>query len=228
MAFATMLVAVIFCGAIAIVIAQHSVTFSHIHPTDLATESRVLLPAQLAAYLLLLAALWRLFSHHFGIGFFRALSWNWPQRWSHFLLAGLLLAVTVQFVAHLLPAPSQLPIDKMTRTPLDAWLLSAFGVLVAPFVEETLFRGLLFPALTRRIGVVLSLLATSVLFGAIHAQQLNGAWIQVALIVLVGVALTAVRWRYHSLASSTLVHIAYNATLFVALFVQTRGFTHLH
>lgn len=227
LAFTTMLLGVFLCGAVAIAIAQHTVAFGHLRPTELAAEPRVLLPAQLVAYFLLLASLWRLFSHHFHTGFFRALSWRWPARWWNFLVAGVLLAVAVQVVSHLLPTPPQLPIDKLMRTPLDAWLLSTFGVLIAPFVEEVLFRGMLFPALARRIGALLSLLATSALFGAIHAQQLAGAWVQVTLIVLVGVILTAIRWRYHSLACSTLAHVAYNATLFIALFVQTRGFTHL-
>jgi len=226
LAFVVMLLAVLFCGAIAIVIAQHTATFSHLHPSELANEPRVLIPAQLVAYLLLLAAIWRLFVHH-RIGFFRALSWNFPQRWTRFVIAGVALAVVVQLAAHLLPTRPELPIDKMMRTPLDAWLLAGFGVLVAPFVEEILFRGLLFPALARRIGAAMSLVATSVFFGGIHAQQLAGAWAQVALIVLVGAVLTAIRWRYHSLASSTLVHVGYNATLFVALCVQTRGFTHI-
>ncbi|MGD0479790.1 MAG: CPBP family intramembrane glutamic endopeptidase [Terracidiphilus sp.] len=225
LAFLLMLLALLFCGAIAIVIAHHVAPLSHIRTADLATNPLVIVPAQLAAYLLLFAALSRLFRRHHHIGFFRALRWRWPLRWPMYLIAGLLLALAVQLLAHFLPAPPELPIDKMLRTPLDAWLMSAFAVLVAPFAEEVLFRGLLFPALARRAGALISLLATSVLFGAIHAGQLGGAWAQVACIILVGAVLTAVRWRFHSLASSTLVHVGYNGALFVALFMQTRGFT---
>lgn len=226
-AFVTMLLAVLFCGALAIVIAQHTSTFGRLRPTELALEPRVLLPAQFVAYSLLLAALWRLFSHHYRIGFFRALSWQWPARWSRFLAFGVLLAIIVQLASHWLPTPPELPIDKLMRTSLDAWLMSVFGVLIAPFVEEVLFRGMLFPALARRTGVLFSLIITSALFGATHAQQLAGAWVQITLIMLVGALLTAVRWRYHSLASSTLVHMGYNGTLFAAIFVQTHAFTHL-
>jgi uncharacterized protein len=225
--FLAMLLAIIFCGAFAIVIARHVPSLSRIRPADLAVDPRVLLPAQLAAYLLVFAGLWRLFAHHFGIGFFRALSWRWPLRWIRFLAGGALLGVAVQFISNWLPSPPELPIDKMLRTATDAWLMTAFGVLIAPFVEEVLFRGLLFPALTRRTGALASMLVTSLLFGAVHAQQLAGAWVQVACIVFVGCVLTVVRWRFRSLASSTLVHVGYNGTLFVALFVQTRGFTHL-
>ena len=118
-----------------------------------------------------------------------------------------------------------MPIDHMIRTPLDGLLMAGFGVLVAPLVEEILFRGLLFPALARRSGAVVALVASSMLFGALHASQLAGAWAQVALIIAVGALLTLVRWWWHSLAASWLVHAGYNAALFGALAVQTHGFS---
>ena len=226
MAFVAMLAAVVLCGALALTFAQHVHSLSKLNTTQLSNEPWVMLPAQLAAYFILLVGLWRLFTHHFRIGFFRALGWHWPESWPTFLCSGMLLAISVEIISHFLPTPPELPIDKMMRGASDAWMLSVFGVLIAPFVEEVLFRGMLFPALCRRASAGVSLVATSVLFGAVHAQQLAGAWVQVAIIVVVGMILTAIRWRYHSLASSTLVHVGYNGTLFVALFVQTRGFTH--
>jgi membrane protease YdiL (CAAX protease family) len=225
-AFVGMLLAILLCGAVSITIAHHVPSLSHIRPAQLAEDPRLLVPAQLAAYLVVFGFLWRLFRHHHRIGFFNALSWHWPLRWPIFVAAGAVLALAVQLLAHFLPSPPELPIDNMLRTPADAWLMSVFGVFIAPFAEEVLFRGLLFPALARRAGALLSMLATSALFGAMHAEQLAGAWAQIACIVGVGAVLTMVRWRFRSLASSTLVHVGYNGALFAALFVQSRGFTH--
>ena len=225
--FLAALLVILLCSVAAIAIALLLPAFRHIHAADLASDPRVFLPAQFAAYAILLCILWRFFAYHLGIGFAAALNWRWPLRWPMFLVAGALLAVFVELSAHFLPTPPELPIDKMMRTPLDAWMMCTFGVLVAPFAEEVLFRGLLFPALARHAGALSSLVVTSALFGLIHSQQLAGAWIQVARIVVVGMVLTGVRWRYHSLASSTLVHIGYNGALFLALFAETQGFTHL-
>jgi hypothetical protein len=186
-----------------------------------------MLPAQLAGYVVLFAGL-RLWSgYRRGVGLLRALSWRWPPRWLPFLAAGVALGIAVQFAAHWLPTPPNLPIDKMLRNATDAWLMAAFGVLIAPFAEEVLFRGLLFPALSRRAGALAALLVTSLLFGAVHAGQLGNAWPLIGSIALVGAVLTLVRWRFHSLASSTLVHMGYNGVLFASIFVQTQGFTNL-
>jgi len=43
-------------------------------------------------------------------------------------------------------------------------------VLIAPLVEETIFRGLLFGALATRLGVLAGAIITAVLFGAVHGD----------------------------------------------------------
>lgn len=48
--------------------------------------------------------------------------------------------------------------------------LACLVVVAAPFVEETLFRGTLHPALSRVAGAPASRLATAVLFGALHGE----------------------------------------------------------
>ncbi|MDR3765361.1 MAG: type II CAAX endopeptidase family protein [Acidobacteriota bacterium] len=222
-----LLLAVVFCGVAAIFLAHALPAYRGLSRSELASNPQVLLPAQLLAYLMLLAMLWRLFAKYHQMGMLDALHWRWPRRWGILLVSGVVLAVAAQGASALLPTPPELPIDQMIRTPLDAWLMMLFGVAFAPFVEEVLFRGLLFPALARRLGGVTSLLVTAILFGGVHSAQLGGSWAQVGMIVAVGGALTAVRWRWRSLAASTLVHMGYNGALFAALFIQTKGFTHL-
>ena len=226
-AYLGLLLAFVLFGKAAMAWAHHLPAFSRTPPDDLLLDPRVMLPAQLGGYVALFAGLRLWFGYRRGVGLLRALSWRWPLRWLRFLAAGAALGMAVQFASHWLPTPPNLPIDKMLRNATDAWLMSAFGVLVAPFSEEVLFRGLLFPALSRRTGALAALLATSLLFGAVHAGQLAGAWPLVACIALVGAMLTLVRWHFHSLASSTLVHMGYNGVLFASIFVQTSGFTHL-
>ena len=73
----------------------------------------------------------------------------------------------------------------------------------------------------------LALVATAVCFALIHGEQLGHAWAPLLVIFIVGLVLTAVRVRAHSVAASFIVHAFYNATLFVTIFVGTNGFRNL-
>jgi hypothetical protein len=123
--------------------------------------------------------------------------------------------------------PTELPIDKFFQTPAEAWVLSIFGMTFAPLLEELFFRGFLYPVLARRVGVVLSVFLTAVAFGLIHAPQLGRAWGPVLIVFLVGLALTICRAITKSVAAGVLIHVAYNGTISVLLFIGSDGFRHL-
>lgn len=54
--------------------------------------------------------------------------------------------------------------------PAGIWMLVGLIVLVAPFYEELLFRGLLQPWLARGLGTALAIFASALVFGAMHGQ----------------------------------------------------------
>jgi membrane protease YdiL (CAAX protease family) len=53
----------------------------------------------------------------------------------------------------------------------DPWLITIFGILVAPFTEECLFRGLLYPALRSFAPRVTSMVVVSALFALMHLEH---------------------------------------------------------
>ncbi|HEY2645763.1 MAG TPA: CPBP family intramembrane glutamic endopeptidase [Candidatus Acidoferrales bacterium] len=128
----------------------------------------------------------------------------------HFLAGGAMLAVVVTFVGGFLNSKGTLPIEELLKARVSIVLFGVMGVLVAPLVEETIFRGFLYPVIARRIGVAAGIAITGLLFGLMHAAQLGGAWGQIALLILVGVILTWVRARTGTVAASFFVHLGYN------------------
>jgi membrane protease YdiL (CAAX protease family) len=126
-----------------------------------------------------------------------------------------------------LPIPKELPIDTYFRSTAGAWMMALFGTFVAPFAEEVLFRGLLYPVLRRRLGLTFGVALTGIAFGLLHASQLGRAWSPVLLVLIVGVTLTLVREYANSLAASVLVHAAYNGTIFAIVMLQTHWFQHM-
>jgi len=196
--------------------------------SDFARNPLVVVPAQVAAYLVLLGFMYALVTHAYGRPFGRGMHWHFPRsRWSLFLAGGVALAIAIELSSNFLPVPKQLPIDEFFRNQASAWLMAAFGTLLAPLVEELFFRGFLYPVLRRRIGVLSGTVVTALLFALIHESQLAHAWAPLLMLFCVGLTLTLTRELTDSVAASTLVHCAYNATLFTMVWIATDHFRHL-
>jgi membrane protease YdiL (CAAX protease family) len=223
--FLTIIAVAVFLPMVAL--AAQQLLYPKVPFLQVLTYPMVTVLGQGLAYLLILAFMVSIVRRVPGLHFGQAIRWNWPHNWSAYLLAGVALSFVLQGLARLLPMPKELPMDRFFRTPSEAWALSLFGIAFAPLLEELFFRGFLYPVLVRRLGVAIAVLTTAAGFSLIHAPQLGRAWGPVLVIFMVGLALTITRAITKSVAASLLMHMAYNATLSVLLFVGTDGFRHL-
>jgi len=85
------------------------------------------------------------------------------------------------------------------------------AVIVAPIVEETFFRGMLYTALRSRLGVWWSSLISGVFFAAVH-PTLPGGFLP---ILTLGIVLAILREKTGSLLPSIICHGANNAVALV-------------
>jgi membrane protease YdiL (CAAX protease family) len=217
-------VALFLADSLAILIANSLSGTSRAAARTLAADPQVVVPAQGIAYLVTVGFVARLIKRHHRSRFLEAIHWRFPAAWLKFLLGGVLLAILIQVLSVKLPIPRQMPIDQYFQSASGAWMMAGFGTLVAPFCEELFFRGLLFPLLLRRLGMFIAVVITAALFALIHAAQLAHAWAAVSMLFVVGIVLTLVRARAHSLAASVLVHAGYNLALFALLYAGSAGF----
>jgi membrane protease YdiL (CAAX protease family) len=130
-------------------------------------------------------------------------------------------------MARFLPIPKSLPMDAYFHDATSAYMMAAFGMTLAPLLEELFFRGLLYPLLRRAFGLIVAVLLTAAAFAAIHGAQLGYAWAPVFSIFVVGVVFTVVRIRTNSVAVSFLMHCGYNFALFAALWLASDHYRHL-
>lgn len=195
---------------------------------EMLDDVRFILPVQLAAYTLTVGFIYTMVVWKYRRRFWEAIHWRPVAKGAPgFLLAGVVLAFASQLVPHIFPTQRTLPIERLFSSPMAAYLLALFGILVAPFVEELLFRGVVFPVFQRYWGLAAAVLITAALFAGIHAPQLGGGLPQVSAIFFVGLALGYARGRTGSLVPPYLMHLSYNSTLFVSLYVATKGFEQL-
>ncbi len=218
----------LFAGMFTVLFAARTWLRPHASLVSLARVPLIVVAGQALAYVLVLAYMYVLVTRERGRhDFLAAIHWNWPQNIAPYLGGGVMLSLALQLLAHALPMPQNLPIDLFFRTPAEAWALTIFGITLAPLMEELFFRGFLYPVLARGIGLTAAIFVTGFAFALLHGSQLMFAWGPVLVIFLVGTVLTLVRAYRDSVAAGLLVHVAYNGTLSVLMFVGTDGFRHL-
>lgn len=153
--------------------------------------------------------------------FWRSLGWRKldPQNTkapSHpwlYVVFGCGLSIVVMIVTALVKAPEHAPIQDILKDRTMALSFMGMAVLIAPLVEETIFRGYLFPLFAKWFGLIPGIVVTGVLFGLMHGYQLGWAWALVATLIGVGIAFTVVRARAQTVFASFLMHLGYNSTI---------------
>ncbi|MGA3293290.1 MAG: type II CAAX endopeptidase family protein [Candidatus Acidiferrales bacterium] len=147
------------------------------------------------------------------------------------VFGGFALAAGVALAEPLFPPKHPLPLQTMLQDPRAALLFMLTAVLVAPVVEETIFRGYLYPVVARSWGMGAGIMITGAVFGLLHAGQLWGGWWQIALLVVVGILFTLARAVTRTVVASYILHASYNALPVVADLLSssgTRRIPHIH
>jgi hypothetical protein len=190
---------------------------------------RVMLSAQFLSYGIVLLCMRVMIVQYYHRRFAEAVHWHWPRehRWLAYLLGGMALAVLVQLASSLLPIPKTLPIDKYFQSRSSAYIMSIFGITMAPLVEELFFRGFLYPVLARRMGIAFGVVVTALGFALVHSSQLASAWAPLLVLFIVGLVFTIVRVKTRNVAPGFLMHVGYNLMLFTLLFLATDHFRHM-
>jgi uncharacterized protein len=168
-----------------------------------------------------------------GLPFWRTLGWRKitlpngarPRRPWLFFLAGCALSLVVAVVTAKMQPREDVPIEELLHYKNTAILFMAMAVFVAPLVEETVFRGYLYPLFAKYFGVATGVIVTGVLFGLMHGAQLGWTWGLVLVLIAVGVIFTFVRARTGSVFASFLLHLGYNSTIVLLSILVTEGFT---
>lgn len=100
-------------------------------------------------------------------------------------------------------------IQEAARCPLGTLLIGLQALLLAPLVEEILFRGILFEEL-RRFGTVTAYVASSLIFALLHWPGLG------ALPIFIVALSLAYAYHKYGLPASVLLHFLQNSIAFLS------------
>ena len=158
-----------------------------------------------AAAIVLLIFLCRKKNPFFEVGFRRVK----PSQVGVAVALGVLMLVAVTGFLSLIPEDSSIMkdySDAASSIEGESVFVEIFAtVIVAPLVEEILFRGVILSRLKRSWSVPLSIILSSLIFGVLHGQIL---WILYA--AATGAVLGAVYVRYNSIVPTIALHFTFN------------------
>jgi membrane protease YdiL (CAAX protease family) len=129
-------------------------------------------------------------------------------------------AIFAGWLALGLPYEEQLPVKIFLETKTTSGIigLAILACVIAPLLEELVFRGSLYPLLKSHCGGKIALLITSALFACVHLY-----WVGFLPLMMIGILLTLVYERIGSIWAAVGFHAAFNTLNFVQLFICKIG-----
>ena len=100
-----------------------------------------------------------------------------------------------------------------THSPLAVLTFVVLAIVIAPLIEEIIFRGYFFRVITEVKGEPAAIVIISVIFGFMHVGQYWGDWAAIGMVFLLGFLLTILRAWTQTLTASIITHYTYNVGL---------------
>ncbi len=99
-------------------------------------------------------------------------------------------------------------------------LIAILATFTAPIVEEVVYRGVLYSALQRTVGVWMAVFLVTLLFAVVHVPQYLPDYVAISMICLLSLILTLVRVWTKNLLPCIILHFVFNAIQSVILILE--------
>lgn len=182
----------------------------------------------IVAHAITIAICWMVVTRMGKRPFWESLGWNWAGHsvwyWLVFsacVIVGLLLVS--QLLARVLPQSEQNSFTELLKSSTRVRIaIAVLATFTAPVVEEAVYRGILYSGFRKFFGVAPTVILVTVMFAGVHVLQYLGAWVSIAGLTLLSLALTMIRARTKSILPCVAIHTVNNA-FFSVLIILNRG-----
>ena len=172
----------------------------------------ILVAGILPAHLITLLIAWCVVTRFGKVSAIKALVPSWKGRmnvWQSIMLAILLFGGA--WLLTLTLGGKETELERLVESSRAAALIIAFlAVATAPIVEETIYRGILYPAVEGVAGPIPAVVIVTLMFALPHIPQYWPNLAVISSITLLSVVLTVVRARTGRLLPCFIIHFVFN------------------
>ena len=167
--------------------------------------------AILVAHFFTLLAAWLVVTRLRKFSFRQTLGWRFGgfKVWYIFVIAAVMLVIGGLLTSYFGRVENDVDlIVKSSRT--AAYMIAFLATFTAPLVEEVVYRGIMYSAFQRSIGVWKSVALVTFLFAVIHVPQYINDAVAIIVVLILSLVLTSIRVYSKNLLPCIVLHFVFN------------------
>ncbi len=177
--------------------------------------------AVIPAHIFTLAAAWLVVTKFNKFSFKETLGWDWGGfKWWYFPVIVITFFIFAAIVETFLPEQDNELMRILRSSRSAVYVTALLATFTAPIVEEVIYRGILYSALQRSIGVVWAVTFVTAAFAGVHFLQYWGSPGTIVLICILSLILTLIRVRTKNLLPCIVLHFIFNGIQSLVLILQ--------
>lgn len=187
--------------------AEKFTEFVKTDPTAVMLQVGAILPAHILTLLLA----WMVITRVRRFSFKRSVGWeSGGFKWWHYVAILIAFFSVAAVVGTFFPEQENDLIRMLKTSRSVVFIVAIVATFTAPLVEEVIYRGVLYSAFERALGVPSAFALVTFLFAVVHVPQYYPSYSTIFLLALLSVVLTAIRVRSENLWPCIVLHTLFN------------------
>ena len=196
---------------------EQLIEFAKTDPTSVFLQIFAIIPAHILTILIA----WLVVTRIRKFSFRNTLGWESGEfRWWHYciILGGFFVIAAV--VGNYFPEQENDLVRILKSSRSAVYIVAFVATFTAPFVEEVVYRGVLYSAFQRTMGVPAAFLMVTFLFAVVHVPQYYPSYSTIFLLVILSLILTSIRVKTNNLLPCIILHTLFNGLQSVLLILE--------
>lgn len=177
--------------------------------------------AIIPAHFLTIALAWFVVTRGKKYSFKETLGWrSGGFAWWQYIVVLVGFGLIAVAVGNFIPEQENDLIRILKSSRAAVFMIAIVATLTAPFVEELVYRGVLYSAFQRAMGVPAAFMLVTVLFALVHVPQYWPSTSTILLLTLLSMILTAIRVKTGNLLPCVIFHTLFNGLQSMLLILE--------